>query len=70
MSHETSIAAACSLVDEQLWRCAACDTLFEQGVADDLDGLPRCPQCGMAEGKPAVEHKDGEVIIRRTTRFR
>ena len=53
-----------------LWRCGACETLFEQGVADDLDGLPRCPQCGVAEGRVITENPEAEIVIRRTTRFR
>jgi hypothetical protein len=55
---------------EAIRRCLACDTLFEPGVADDLEGQPRCPQCGLAESAPAEAWDEKEIVIRRTTPFR
>jgi hypothetical protein len=51
-------------------RCAACDTLFEPGVADDFEGQPRCPQCGLAESALAEAWDEKEIVIRRSTPFR
>ena len=66
-----NLSSSCSLVEtEVLWRCLACDTVFESGVADDLRGARRCPQCGLTESVAAESVKADEIVIRRTTRFR
>lgn len=57
-------------IDETVYRCGLCETLFEAGVADDTgEGQPRCPQCGFMDATP-VEAADEDVVIRRTTKFR
>lgn len=65
------MAQTCT-IDETIYRCTLCETLFEAGVADDADGDPRCPQCGFHEAEPVrdAEECGAEVVIRRTTRFR
>ncbi len=58
-------------IDETVYRCSLCETLFEAGVADDSgEGSPRCPQCGFMEAEPVDTSNQEEVVIRRTTRFR
>lgn len=63
---------ACT-TDETIYRCNLCETLFEAGVADDMDGeSPRCPQCGFLEADPIATNdvSDEDVVIRRSTKFR
>ncbi len=60
---------SCS-IDDTVYRCALCETMFEAGVADEPDeGSPRCPQCGFMDAEPAAVG-EGDGVIRRTTKFR
>ncbi|HXH39820.1 MAG TPA: hypothetical protein VNN08_14420 [Thermoanaerobaculia bacterium] len=61
---------ACDTASDTVLRCLFSETLFESDVADpELDGTPRCPQCGLSDAEP-VTAGDDDFVVRAGTKFR
>lgn len=61
----------CEAIPNDVFQCDFCETQFEDGVADpDIDGAPRCPQCGLSQARPITPAEQGDFVVTRATKFR